>query len=76
MGDYCQKCPYDRTKRYGENACPFNSLYWHFYDRNRDKLEKNPRIGMVYNLWQKTDPDEKVKIIRQATYYQSIADKL
>jgi deoxyribodipyrimidine photolyase-related protein len=24
----------------GEKACPFNSLYWNFYDKNEDKLAK------------------------------------
>jgi deoxyribodipyrimidine photolyase-related protein len=22
----------------GDKACPFNSLYWNFYDKNEDKL--------------------------------------
>jgi deoxyribodipyrimidine photolyase-related protein len=36
----------------GEKACPFNSLYWNFYNKNEDKLAK-PRIGMMYNVWNK-----------------------
>jgi deoxyribodipyrimidine photolyase-related protein len=66
MSNYCKGCHYDSSIRYGEKACPFNSLYWHFYDRNRDKLEKNPRIGMMYRTWDKMNPDEKVKILQHA----------
>ncbi|MEO1416647.1 MAG: cryptochrome/photolyase family protein [Bacteroidota bacterium] len=48
MSDYCKGCHYSKSKKFGEKACPFNSLYWHFYKRHEDKLAKNPRIGMVY----------------------------
>jgi deoxyribodipyrimidine photolyase-related protein len=36
----------------------FNSLYWNFYDKNEDKLGKNPRIGMMYNVWRKMKPKQ------------------
>jgi deoxyribodipyrimidine photolyase-like uncharacterized protein len=26
------------------------------YDKNEDKLGKNPRIGMMYNVWRKMKP--------------------
>ncbi|WP_306249538.1 hypothetical protein [Parvularcula sp. IMCC14364] len=32
----------------GDDACPFNYLYWHFIDQHRDKLEGNGRMGLVY----------------------------
>jgi deoxyribodipyrimidine photolyase-related protein len=69
MSDYCKSCAYDRKKKYGAYACPFNSLYWHFYDRNRSLLEKNPRIGMMYRTWEKMQPGEKKKILDQADLY-------
>ena len=46
--DYCRPCRYDRTKRTGEDACPFTTLYWDFLDRNRDVLASNHRIGRAY----------------------------
>jgi deoxyribodipyrimidine photolyase-like uncharacterized protein len=46
---------YDKEVKTGEKACPFNSLYWNFYNKNEDKLE-NPRIGMMYNVWNKMKP--------------------
>lgn len=49
MSDYCGDCKYYKTKDTGENACPFNSLYWDFLDRNEDKLRSNHRMGLMYS---------------------------
>jgi deoxyribodipyrimidine photolyase-related protein len=57
---------YDKVKT-GEKACPFNSLYWNFYNKNEDKLAK-PRIGMMYNVWNKMKRI-KVALLEQADYY-------
>lgn len=67
MGNYCNHCAYSHTKKTGEGACPFNSLYWHFYDRNRDKLENNPRIGMAYRTLDKLK--NKEELMNQAEEY-------
>lgn len=70
MGNYCDGCSYDHNdKAGGEKACPFNVLYWDFYDRHADKLEKNPRIGMAYRTWNKMGGDKKAKILERATSY-------
>jgi deoxyribodipyrimidine photolyase-related protein len=69
MSHYCGSCYYDKKKKTGEKACPFNSLYWNFYDKNEDKLSKNPRIGMMYNVWRKMKPDEKAALLDQADFY-------
>lgn len=67
QGNYCSHCAYDSKKKTGDGACPFNSLYWHFYDRNRDKLEKNPRIGMAYRTLDRMK--NKEEILMQAEKY-------
>jgi deoxyribodipyrimidine photolyase-related protein len=69
MSHYCGSCFYDKSIKTGEKACPFNSLYWNFYDKNEDKLAYNPRIGMMYNVWRKMHPDTKVAILEQADCY-------
>jgi deoxyribodipyrimidine photolyase-related protein len=69
MSNYCKGCYYDSTKRYGEKACPFNSLYWNFYATHKDKLAKNPRIGMSYVTWNKMQEEEQKLIINQAKKY-------
>ena len=48
MSDYCKGCRYDRRQRTGARACPFNALYWNFFERNAAVLGNNPRLGMVY----------------------------
>lgn len=48
MGDHCKNCAYDPKARTEENACPFNALYWDFFDRNRKHFQNNHRLKMVY----------------------------
>jgi len=69
MSHYCGSCYYKKALKTGEKACPFNSLYWNFYDKNEDKLAKNPRIGMMYNVWRKMNPEDKTALLTQADYY-------
>jgi deoxyribodipyrimidine photolyase-related protein len=69
MSDYCKNCHYDHKKRTGEKACPFNSLFWNFYDKHEKKLRKNPRIGMVYRNLDRMSADEKPGILKQAEHY-------
>ena len=69
MSSYCTGCHYDKNKKTGDKACPFNSLYWNFYDKHESKLSKNPRIGMMYNVWHKMLPEAKTELLEQAEYY-------
>ena len=69
MSNYCENCFYSKKEKVGEKACPFNSLYWHFYERHENKLGKNPRIGMMYNVWNKMEISKKEAILVQAQYY-------
>jgi len=66
MSDYCGNCYYDKKLKVGEKACPFNALYWDFYDRNRRKLENNPRIGFVYPTLDKMKPAQRQEIMEWA----------
>jgi len=74
MSDYCGSCYYSKTKKTGDKACPFNSLYWAFYERNREKLKNNPRIGFVYNTLSKMK--QKDEILKQAESYLENLDTL
>lgn len=64
MSNYCNNCSYDVTRKTGENACPFNYLYWDFLDRNRETLKNNQRISMMYKTFDRMD-EEKQKAIRK-----------
>src|SRR3989344_4325290 len=48
MSNYCGDCAYKVTESVGEQACPFNALYWHFLMRHREQLSGNHRLGMIY----------------------------
>jgi len=62
MSDYCKNCSYKVTKKNGQDACPFNYLYWDFLVRNRDKLRSNHRIGMMYKTYDLMSDDKKKDI--------------
>jgi len=76
MSLYCNSCYYNKSKKTGDKACPFNSLYWNFYDRHAHQLAKNPRIGMMYNIWDKMQPEARNEILKQAEYYLENVNKL
>jgi len=48
MSDYCTGCEYRVEVSTGDQACPFNALYWHFLMRHEDLLYNNPRLAVVY----------------------------
>ena len=76
MSHYCGSCYYKKAIKTGDKACPFNSLYWNFYDKNEDKLGKNPRIGMMYNVWRRMKPEDKSALLEQADFYLKNINKL
>ena len=59
MSNYCKNCNYQVTKKNGPNACPFNYLYWDFLVRNRDQLQSNHRVSMMYKTYDRMDEDKK-----------------
>jgi deoxyribodipyrimidine photolyase-related protein len=81
MSNYCADCHYDKSKRHEADpkqrpACPLNSLYWDFYDRHRDTLATNPRIGMMYRTLERMNAHERAATLRQAALYKAQADTL
>jgi len=76
MSDYCKDCHYDRKIRHGEKACPFNSLYWAFVDRHRERLSKNGRIAQMVRLWERMATDEREATLLQAKHYMETVNTL
>lgn len=68
MSDYCQGCHYRVAERTGEMSCPLNSLYWHFMDRNRQRVKNNPRTAMVMKGWDKRAKAEREAILSHADH--------
>ncbi len=66
MSNYCNDCKYDRKKRIGADACPFNSLYWNFLDDKKQYFAKNNRMAMMLRLLEKIPAEELVQIKTRA----------
>jgi deoxyribodipyrimidine photolyase-related protein len=66
MSDYCGSCAYRVQDKTGDDACPFNLLYWHFLDRHRDRFQTNPRMGNMYRVWDRMDETRRQTVLSEA----------
>lgn len=66
MSDYCGQCRYDVKQRTGEDACPFNALYWDFLARHEKQLKDNRRMTMPYRNWARFSAEERKAIRTRA----------
>ncbi len=66
MSNYCDRCRYDPAKKNGPKACPFNYLYWDFLQRNRARLQGNPRLAMPYRTLDRLPDDRRQAIAEDA----------
>ncbi|MDE2202479.1 MAG: cryptochrome/photolyase family protein [Burkholderiaceae bacterium] len=76
MSDYCKGCRYDSKQRIGEDACPYNALYWDFFDRHAEVFSRNPRLGMVYRQLAKMPDGERDALRTQAAWLRARLDTL
>jgi deoxyribodipyrimidine photolyase-related protein len=67
MSDYCKSCRYNVKEKVSDNACPLNSLYWHFIDQHYEKFSSNHRMSFPVRSWDKMEPTQKKAIINKAT---------
>lgn len=58
MSDYCAGCAYNPNERTGEEACPFNYLYWTFLKHFGKTFSRNPRMTMMLKNVDRIDADE------------------
>ena len=70
MSDYCKSCTFDVKARTGDNACPFNALYWDFLARNRERLAGNPRMSQMVRTYDGFSAVEKSDIRNRAQALQ------
>ncbi|NNT70610.1 cryptochrome/photolyase family protein [Flavobacterium sp. IMCC34852] len=68
MSNYCESCPYSVKDKLGDNACPFNSLYWNFLDDKKQYFKNNQRMAMMLNLLNKIPADELYRIKEKAAH--------
>ncbi|MFP8490297.1 cryptochrome/photolyase family protein [Gracilimonas sp. Q87] len=66
MSDYCKHCDYKISKKTGEDACPFNYLYWNFIDKQRETFSKNGRANFMVNMFDKKSNEDKKAIFESS----------
>jgi len=66
MSNYCSSCKYSVSKKTGDDACPFNSLYWNFLFEKREHFKNNQRMNMMMSMLDKKDPDELEQLVKRA----------
>ncbi|MEZ9237452.1 cryptochrome/photolyase family protein [Shewanella sp. 10N.286.52.A9] len=66
MSDYCTDCHYKVNQIDTEDACPLNSMYWHFMDKHQHRFNANPRTRMVYANWLKKSEADRARILKHA----------
>lgn len=66
MSNFCGGCSYDAKDSTGENACPFNSLYWRFIAVNEDKLRGNHRMANILAGWRRMDESKRAALLNRA----------
>lgn len=70
MSDHCDHCTFDPRARTGDNACPFNYLFWDFMAEHEQTLEGIPRLKMLLSTWHRFDESEKKSIRAHATHFR------
>ncbi|EAR12319.1 deoxyribodipyrimidine photolyase-like protein [Polaribacter irgensii 23-P] len=68
MSNYCDACVYNKAKKFEDDACPFNTLYWNFLDEKQEKLKGNFRMKMMYSVLNKMSNEDRIKITEKATH--------
>lgn len=69
MSDYCGGCRFDPKQRTGEDACPYNFLYWNFLLTHEEALRSNPRSGPAVLGLRHLDGDARRAVQQQAAEF-------
>ena len=74
MSDYCSGCRLNAGKKLGEDACPFNYLYWYFLISKEKLLKSNPRMGLAYrNLFNKSETEIESIVQQSEQFLESLS---
>lgn len=76
MSNYCQHCHYNVKASTGDDACPFNVMYWDFLARNEQKLGGNARMQLAYKNWYNKEPAQQQALRAKAAEYLIKLEKL
>jgi deoxyribodipyrimidine photolyase-related protein len=77
MSNYCNHCQYKPKETLGDDACPFNSLYWNFLSRHEKLLKNNQRLNYAYAALRKMPTDKRKKMDAQAeSFLESLKNNI
>jgi deoxyribodipyrimidine photolyase-related protein len=68
MSNYCGSCQYKPDVRFGKEACPITTLYWHFLIKHRQELESSPRTRLMTANLKRISPEDQGSIVTHAQY--------
>ena len=66
MSDYCGRCRYDPKQTLGDEACPYNALYWDFIGRHERRFAGNTRMALPLRNWNAKDDAWKAGVRERA----------
>lgn len=66
MSNYCKSCHYKVSKKEGEDACPFNSMYWNFLYKKQEHFKGNQRMNMMLSMLKKMNQETLSNHIKRA----------
>jgi deoxyribodipyrimidine photolyase-related protein len=76
MSDYCAGCRYRVKETTGDDACPFNALYWDFLMRHRRRFEPNGRMKMMYRHVDRMSDERRRAVEDRAAFVKREVDSL
>lgn len=76
MSDYCRHCEYNVKTATDGDSCPFNSLYWHFIARHRERFAANPRMRIIYRSYDRMADGRKLALLQRAESLLAHLDEL
>ena len=62
MSNFCKRCRYSLDARAGDDACPYNTLFWDFLLRNRERFASNQRMTMMLRNLDRIGTADRVEI--------------
>ncbi len=75
MSDHCAGCAYDVRDSVGENACPFNYLYWDFIARHARQFAGNPRLAMPLSTLKRMSQEKLLRMRHNAKRFLAALDE-
>jgi deoxyribodipyrimidine photolyase-related protein len=75
MGNYCKTCRYSVNKKTGDDACPFNYLYWNFVDNQRETFNESGRANFMVSMYDKKSNSNKKSIKESSIKFLKSLDR-